>query len=65
MKLLIDLRSIHPGRSGGIENYAYFVIDCLKNTDIEIYLMYPLIQNHIMYKNINSIRISQLFVIHY
>ena len=38
MKLLIDLRSINYGRSGGIENYAYYVIDCLKNTDIEITL---------------------------
>lgn len=38
MKLLIDLRSINYGRSGGIENYAYYVIDCLKNTGLEIIL---------------------------
>jgi glycosyltransferase involved in cell wall biosynthesis len=38
MKLLIDLRSINYGRSGGIENYAYYVIECLKNTGIEIIL---------------------------
>ena len=38
MKLLIDLRSINYGRSGGIENYAYYVIDCIKNRDIEIIL---------------------------
>ena len=38
MKLLIDLRSINYGRSGGIENYAYYVIDCLKQTDLEIVL---------------------------
>lgn len=38
MKLLIDLRSLNYGRSGGIENYAYYVIDCLKNTDLEIIL---------------------------
>lgn len=38
MKLLIDLRSINYGRSGGIENYAYYVIDCLKQTDLQIVL---------------------------
>jgi glycosyltransferase involved in cell wall biosynthesis len=38
MRLLIDLRSINYGRSGGIENYAYYVIDCLKQTDLEIIL---------------------------
>lgn len=38
MKLLIDLRSINYGRSGGIENYAYYVIDCLKDTDLQIIL---------------------------
>ena len=38
MKLLIDLRSINYGRSGGIENYAYYVIDCIKERDIQIIL---------------------------
>lgn len=38
VKLLIDLRSINYGRSGGIENYSYYVIDCLKQTDLEIIL---------------------------
>lgn len=38
MQLLIDLRSINYGRSGGIENYAYYVIDCLKHTDLQIIL---------------------------
>lgn len=38
MDLLIDLRSINYGRSGGIENYAYYVIDCLKQSDLQIIL---------------------------
>lgn len=38
MTLLIDLRSINYGRSGGIENYAYYVIDCLKQTNLQIIL---------------------------
>jgi hypothetical protein len=36
VKLLIDLISINYGRSGGVENYAYYFIDCLKNTDLKI-----------------------------
>ncbi len=38
MKILFDLRSINYGRSGGIENYAYYVIDCLAETDLELIL---------------------------
>jgi glycosyltransferase involved in cell wall biosynthesis len=40
-KLLVDLRFFHPGASGGIENYAYFVLDSLKLLPIDIYIEVP------------------------
>ena len=40
-KILVDLRFFHPGASGGIENYAYFVLDSLKLLPIDIYVEIP------------------------
>lgn len=60
MKLLIDLRSINYGRSGGIENYAYYVIDCLKQTGLQIILDVSPFSKLIYqqkYKNDNNIKI--------
>jgi glycosyltransferase involved in cell wall biosynthesis len=41
MKILIDLRSVDYGLSGGIENYAYYLIESIKNRDVEIILDVP------------------------
>lgn len=46
LKLLVDLRFFHPGASGGIENYAYFVLDSIKQLPIDIYIEVP-------YENVN------------
>ncbi|MBE0571349.1 MAG: glycosyltransferase [Ignavibacteriaceae bacterium] len=40
-KILVDLRFFHPGASGGIENYAYFVLDSLKLLPVDIYIEVP------------------------
>lgn len=61
MKVLIDLRSINYGRSGGIENYAYYVIDSLRDKDVEMILdvsphskdFYS--EKYLEYKNLNII----------
>ena len=50
LKILVDLRFFHPGASGGIENYAYFVVDSLKLLPIDIYLEIPF-ENLDFYKN--------------
>ncbi len=41
MKILIDLRSVDYGQSGGIENYAYYLIESIKKRDVEIILDVP------------------------
>ena len=40
-KILVDLRFFHPGASGGIENYAYFVLDSLKLLPVDIFIEVP------------------------
>jgi len=61
MKILIDLRSINYGRSGGIENYAYFVINSLLSYNIELILdvspfsKYFFINKYGSFKNIKII----------
>ena len=41
LKILVDLRFFHPGASGGIENYAYFVLDSLKLLPVDFYIEVP------------------------
>jgi glycosyltransferase involved in cell wall biosynthesis len=49
-KILVDLRFFHPGASGGIENYAYFVLDSIKQLPLDIYIEIPF-ENYNFYKN--------------
>ena len=41
MKILIDLRSVDYGLSGGIENYAYYLIESIKKQGVELILDVP------------------------
>lgn len=50
IKILFDLRFFHPGASGGIENYAYFAVDAIKELDVDIYIEIPY-ESSAFYKN--------------
>lgn len=49
-KILLDLRFFHPGASGGIENYVYFILDSVKNLPVDIFIEIPF-ENYEFYKN--------------
>ncbi len=60
MKILIDLRSVDYGQSGGIENYAYYLIESIKKRDVEIILDVPFTSRkkyNIKYINDKNIKI--------
>jgi len=71
MKVLIDLRSVDYGQSGGIENYAYYLIESIKQRDIKLILDIPFtsrkqyLKRHKKDKNIKIICDPLQFVVLY
>ncbi|MBK9099386.1 MAG: glycosyltransferase [bacterium] len=61
-KILIDLRFFHPGASGGIENYAYYALDAIKELDLDIFLEIPY-ESLSFYQNRFPFLIKEKFII--
>lgn len=61
INLLIDCRSIHPNKSGGIENYVYSIVNELSKNDILLTIDLRYTNIKLFNKNLNTKKITYIY----